>query len=74
LLFNKPPLLCKDENLKTIVRMAFNQRRKKLGNALKRLNAELPADKFNFNLRAEAILPCGYEKLTARLEQLGTFG
>jgi 16S rRNA (adenine1518-N6/adenine1519-N6)-dimethyltransferase len=74
LLFNKPPLLCKDENLKTIVRMAFNQRRKKLGNALKRLNAELPADKFNFNLRAEAILPCGYEKMTAHFEQLGTFG
>jgi 16S rRNA (adenine1518-N6/adenine1519-N6)-dimethyltransferase len=74
LLFDKPPLLCKDENLKTIVRMAFNQRRKKLSNALKRLNAELPEDIFNFNLRAEAISPDGYEKMTAHFEQLGTFG
>ncbi|REL39042.1 ribosomal RNA small subunit methyltransferase A [Rhodohalobacter sp. SW132] len=71
--FNKPSLACSDDHLKTVVRMAFNQRRKKLSNALKRLNTELPADEFDFNLRAEALAPAMYEKLTARLEQLGTF-
>ena len=72
--FNKPELICSDQNLKTVVRMAFNQRRKKLSNALKRLDAELPAEEFDFDLRAEALKPEMYEKLTARLEQLGTFG
>jgi 16S rRNA (adenine1518-N6/adenine1519-N6)-dimethyltransferase len=72
--FNKPKLICSDQNLKTVVRMAFNQRRKKLSNALKRLDADLPAEEFNFDLRAEALKPEMYEKLTARLEQLGTFG
>lgn len=72
--FDKPDLACSDSHLKTVVRMAFNQRRKKLGNALKRLNTDLPEDEFDFNLRAEALSPDMYEKLTARLEQLGTFG
>lgn len=71
--FDKGSLACSDKNLKTVVRMAFNQRRKKLSNALKRLDAELPVDEFNFDLRAEALEPQMYEKLTARLEQLGTF-
>lgn len=71
--FDKPPLACSDQNLKTVVRMAFNQRRKKLSNALKRLNATLPDEEFDFTLRAEAFTPEMYEKLTARLEQLGTF-
>ncbi len=73
LTFDKPDLICSDKNLKTVVRMAFNQRRKKLSNALKRLDADLPEDEFDFNLRAEALTPDMYEKLTARLEQLGTF-
>ncbi|WP_234570370.1 16S rRNA (adenine(1518)-N(6)/adenine(1519)-N(6))-dimethyltransferase RsmA [Rhodohalobacter sp. 614A] len=72
--FDKGGLDCSDQHLKTVVRMAFNQRRKKLSNALKRLDAELPVDEFNFDLRAEALAPHMYEKLTARLEQLGTFG
>ncbi len=71
--FDKPDLACTDEHLKKVVRMAFNQRRKKLSNALKPLNSELPADEFNFDLRAEALEPGMYEKLTARLEQLDTF-
>lgn len=71
--FDKPDLSCSDQHLKKVVRMAFNQRRKKLSNALKRLGADLPEDEFNFNLRAEALEPQMYEKLTARLEQLGTF-
>lgn len=72
-IFDKPNLACSDSNLKTVVRMAFNQRRKKLSNALKRLETELPASEFDFSLRAEALPPAMYEKLTARLEQLGTF-
>lgn len=71
--FDKGKLPCSDANLKTVVRMAFNQRRKKLSNALKRLNTDLPAEEFNFDLRAEAFEPEMYAKLTARLEQLGTF-
>lgn len=72
--FNQPPLGCSDQNLKKVVRMAFNQRRKKLSNALKRLNANLPETEFDFSLRAEALTPRMYEKLAVRLEQLGTFG
>ena len=72
--FDKPSLECSDEDLKKVVRMAFNQRRKKLSNALKRLGADLPESEFDFSLRAEALTPQMYEKLTARLEQLGTFG
>lgn len=71
--FNKEALACTDQHLKTVVRMAFNQRRKKLSNALKRLDTELPAEEFDFSLRAEVFTPQMYEKLTARLEQLGTF-
>ena len=71
--FDKPELACSDSNLKKVVRMAFNQRRKKLSNALKRLDADLPVEEFDFSLRAEALNPEMYEKLTARLEQLGTF-
>ncbi len=73
LTFDRPDLACSDQNLKKVVRMAFNQRRKKLSNALKRLGADLPAEEFDFSLRAEALTPDMYEKLTARLEQLGTF-
>lgn len=72
--FDKSELACSDAHLKTVVRMAFNQRRKKLSNALKRLKTDLPEDEFDFNLRAEALSPDMYEKLTVRLEQLGTFG
>ncbi|PWN05429.1 16S rRNA (adenine(1518)-N(6)/adenine(1519)-N(6))-dimethyltransferase RsmA [Rhodohalobacter mucosus] len=72
-IFDKGKLACSDKHLKTVVRMAFNQRRKKLSNALKRLNTDLPAKEFDFSLRAEALSPVMYEKLTARLEQLGTF-
>lgn len=71
--FDRPELNCSDAHLKSVVRMAFNQRRKKLSNALKRLDTELPVDEFDFGLRAEALTPDMYEKLTARLEQLGTF-
>src|SRR5690625_7389876 len=70
LTMDKPALACSDSHLKTVVRMAFNQRRKKLSNALKRLQAELPADEFDLSLRAEAFTPEMYERLTVRWEEL----
>lgn len=70
--FNKKQPECSDENLKKIVRTAFNQRRKKLSNALKSLDVELPDGEFDFDKRAGAWTPQMYAKLTARLEQLGT--
>lgn len=73
LTMDKPALACSDSHLKTVVRMAFNQRRKKLSNALKRLQAELPADEFDLSLRAEAFTPEMFERLTVRLEELNAF-
>ncbi|MDR8392120.1 16S rRNA (adenine(1518)-N(6)/adenine(1519)-N(6))-dimethyltransferase RsmA [Aliifodinibius sp. S!AR15-10] len=72
LTFDKGPLECSDEHLKTVVRTAFNQRRKKLSNALKPIidKKNLP-EGFNFDKRAEAWEPSIYEKLTARLEEDG---
>lgn len=70
--FDKEALECSDKNLKTVVRTAFNQRRKKLSNALKPILSkdELPED-FDFDKRAEAWPPQTYEKLTACLEECG---
>lgn len=72
LTFDQKALNCSDKNLKTVVRTAFNQRRKKLSNALKPLvpKEQLP-EGFNFDKRAEAWPPSEYEKLTARLEKSG---
>lgn len=72
LTFNKKPLHCSDEHLKTVVRTAFNQRRKKLRNALSGMieKSKQPAA-FNFEKRAEAWCPERYEKLTVYLENVG---
>ncbi len=72
LTFDKGPLACSDQHLKTVVRTAFNQRRKKLSNALKPIISkdELP-EGFDFDKRAEAWEPSMYEKLTACLEENG---
>ena len=72
LTFDKGELACDDAALKTVVRTAFNQRRKKLSNALKPVVDKKiqPAD-FDFNKRAEAWPPGVYEKLTARLIKNG---
>lgn len=67
--FDKPELPCSDTMLKTVVRTAFNQRRKKLSNALKPLlNDFIPKD-FNFDKRAEDWPPQTYAKLAELLEQ-----
>ncbi|MDX1617370.1 MAG: 16S rRNA (adenine(1518)-N(6)/adenine(1519)-N(6))-dimethyltransferase RsmA [Balneolaceae bacterium] len=72
LTFDKGELACSDSNLKTVVRTAFNQRRKKLSNALKPLlSKENLPEGFDFDKRAEAWQPQLYEKLTARLEEDG---
>lgn len=72
LTFDKGDLNCSDKDLKTVVRTAFNQRRKKLSNALKSIvpKDQLP-EGFDFDKRAEAWPPSQYEKLTARLVEDG---
>lgn len=72
LTFDKGELACSDKNLKTVVRTAFNQRRKKLSNALKPIVSKdkLP-EGFDFNKRAEALEPGQYEKLTAQFVEDG---
>lgn len=72
LTFDKEELRCTDQHLKTVVRTAFNQRRKKLSNALKPIipKKELPVG-FDFDKRAEAWQPSEYEKLTAHFEENG---
>ncbi|MEL7832536.1 16S rRNA (adenine(1518)-N(6)/adenine(1519)-N(6))-dimethyltransferase RsmA [Fodinibius sp. Rm-B-1B1-1] len=68
LTFDKGALNCSDKNLKTVVRTAFNQRRKKLSNALKPVvSKDKQPSGFDFDKRAEAWEPSEYEKLTARL-------
>jgi 16S rRNA (adenine1518-N6/adenine1519-N6)-dimethyltransferase len=70
--FDKGNLQCSDEHLKTVVRTAFNQRRKKLSNALAGLiEKEKQPKAYNFSKRAEAWPPVMYEKLTATLEANG---
>lgn len=72
LTFDRGELNCSDAHLKTVVRTAFNQRRKKLSNALKPIISkdQLP-DGFDFDKRAEAWTPDKYAMLTAHLEQTG---
>ena len=71
LTFDKPEMPCSDKNLKTVVRTAFNQRRKKLSNSLKPVLGNYFPEGYNFNERAENWEPATYAKLTARLESLG---
>jgi 16S rRNA (adenine1518-N6/adenine1519-N6)-dimethyltransferase len=71
LTFDKADLNCSDTHLKTVVRTAFNQRRKKLSNSLKPVFDVNLVEGFDFDKRAEAWEPREYEKLTAHLEQVG---
>jgi len=72
LTFDRETLNCSDQNLKKVVRTAFNQRRKKLSNALKTLLGDILPDNFNFDERADHWTPDIYEKLTEVLEKNGT--
>lgn len=67
--FNKTELSCSDSVLKKVVRTAFNQRRKKLSNALKPLLDDFKPEAFNFDERAEDWAPQQYAKLAELLEE-----
>ena len=69
LTFDKPPLSCSDQMLKSVVRTAFNQRRKKLSNALKPILGEKKPDGFDFDERAEDWKPVIYADLAEWLER-----
>lgn len=72
LVFDKGALACSDAHLKTVVRTAFNQRRKKLSNSLKPVvDKKQQPEGFNYDKRPEAWTPDIYEKLTARLVKDG---
>lgn len=69
LTFDKPDLSFSDDTLKTVVRTAFNQRRKKLSNSLKPVLGDYQPEGFNFDDRAEHWSPETYAKLSEHLEQ-----
>ncbi len=69
LTFDRPALSCTDNNLKTVVRTAFNQRRKKISNALKPLIGDFRPEGFDFDQRAENWTPETYAKLAELLER-----
>lgn len=69
--FDRPSLRCSDAHLKTVVRTAFNQRRKKLRNALKPVLGDYVPAQIDLHKRAEALTPGEYEMLTGELEQNG---
>ncbi len=69
--FNQPSLKCTDQHLKTVVRTAFNQRRKKIKNALEPVMGSFKPDNFDIHRRPEEIPPGEYEMLTVQLERNG---
>ena len=71
LTFDQPKMECSDKNLKTVVRTAFNQRRKKISNSLKPVLGDLQPEGFDFDLRPENWEPATYAKLTVHLESIG---
>ena len=66
--FDKPALACSDKMLKTVVQKAFNQRRKKLSNALKSMIQEVDCSHFDLNVRAEEWTPDIYAEFATYLE------
>jgi 16S rRNA (adenine1518-N6/adenine1519-N6)-dimethyltransferase len=66
--FDKTQLKCSVHNFKTVVRTAFNQRRKKLSNALKSLTGEYTLPEEIRHLRAEQLSPADFENLAHLLE------
>ncbi|MEQ9092173.1 MAG: 16S rRNA (adenine(1518)-N(6)/adenine(1519)-N(6))-dimethyltransferase RsmA [Balneola sp.] len=71
LTFDQPELKCSDQNLKTVVRTAFNQRRKKISNSLKPVLGDYKPEGYDFDQRPENWEPAIYAKLTAHLESTG---
>lgn len=71
LTFDKGKLKCSEKHMKQVVRTAFNQRRKKMSNALKPLIQKYKPENFDLSRRAEELPPEEYEMLTVHLEQNG---
>ena len=69
LTFDKPAMKCSDKMLKSVVRTAFNQRRKKLSNSLKPVLGDQKPDGFNYDERAEDWSPDRYADLAELLEK-----
>ena len=69
LTFDRPSLPCTDKMLKTVVRTAFNQRRKKLSNSLKPVLGDVLPEGFDFSKRAENWEPVIYAELAELLER-----
>ncbi len=69
LTFDKPELPCSDKTLKSVVRTAFNQRRKKLSNSLKPALGDFFPDGFNYDERAENWSPDRYADLAHLFEK-----
>ena len=67
--FDKPQLPCSDKMLKTVVRTAFNQRRKKLSNALKPLLEGIEPTGFDLSVRAEEWSPDIYAEFAQQVER-----
>lgn len=67
--FKPTELACEEKHLKKVVKTAFNQRRKKLSNALAPILGNYIPDAIDLNKRAEKITPGEYEMLTAELEK-----
>lgn len=67
--FDKDSLSVSDTALKSVVRTAFNQRRKKLSNALKPVLGDIKPDGFDFDKRAEDWEPAIYADLAEWLER-----
>jgi 16S rRNA (adenine1518-N6/adenine1519-N6)-dimethyltransferase len=69
LTFDKPKLPVSDKQIKQVVRTAFNQRRKKLRNALKPIINDFEPSSIDVHKRAEALPPEAYVRLTEELDQ-----
>lgn len=69
--FDKPALSCSLKNFKSVVRTAFNQRRKKMSNSLKPLTGDHQLPESVINRRAEELTPLEFEDLALLLEKQG---
>ncbi len=69
LTFDRPSLNCSDKTLKSVVRTAFNQRRKKLSNSLKPVLGDFRPEGYNYDERAEDWVPAIYADLAEQLEK-----
>jgi len=67
--YDRKKPVCQINNLKKVVKTAFNQRRKKLSNALAPLIGNYQPESIDLNKRAEKLTPQQYVMLTEELEK-----